>query len=235
MSGADKDLAKAWLANERLYRGLMPDDNSVPAGYDFAIEEQVSELLLEDADPHRGAMLIDQMLEAARDEYDLNQIGVVPLENLLRYHAAVLNPWIEKRAETSRRFRFALGSCWPFDSIRPIVDRLELHKGKTHGYWTMGLRLRCNRNPGSGQMLDAKLQPDVIGGEATVDGDGQVIYLDYWARDRVDAETVGNRLERAVLAQLDEYRCAVVSRVGPEQTWSSGARPGIDPPRRRTL
>jgi hypothetical protein len=89
VSEADADLAKAWLANERLYSGRLPDDNSVPPDYDFAIEGQVSELIREDADPDRAAKLIDQMLEAARDEDDLSQIGVDPLENLLRYHGAV--------------------------------------------------------------------------------------------------------------------------------------------------
>jgi hypothetical protein len=234
VSEADADLAKAWLANERLYSGRLPDDNSVPPDYDFAIEGQVSELIREDADPDRGAKLIDQMLEAARDEDDLSQIGVDPLENLLRYHGAVLNSWVESQAEASGRFRFALRSCWPFDSIRPIVDRLELHKGKTHGYWTIGIRLRCNRHPGWAEMLDARLQPDVIGGGKTVEAGEPVSHLDYWARDRVEAETMGNQLERAVVAQLADYHCAVVSRVGPERTWSPGARPGIDPPMRST-
>jgi hypothetical protein len=57
MSEADQDLAVAWLANERLYSGRAPDDNSVPAGYDFAIDGEVSELVCEDADPRRGGKL----------------------------------------------------------------------------------------------------------------------------------------------------------------------------------
>jgi hypothetical protein len=234
MSEADQDLAVAWLANERLYSGRAPDDNSVPAGYDFVIDGQVSELVFEDADPQRGAMLVDQMLETARDEEDLGRIGIDPLENLLRYHGELLSSWVENRAETSRRFRFALGSCWPFDSIRPVVDRLDLHKGKTHSYWTIGVRLRCGREPSSRELLEARLQPDVIGGGATVEAGDQIIYLDYWARDRADAETVGNRLEQAVLEQVAQYRCAVVRRVGPERTWPPGTRAGIDRPWRST-
>jgi hypothetical protein len=231
----DEDLAAAWLANERLYHDREPDDHSVPAGYDFEVDAQVGQLVFGAADANRAAQLIEAMLAAARDEQDLKDIGIGPLENLLRDHGETLAPWVGTKANSYPRFRFALASCWPFESIAPIVDELTLHKGRTHGYWTTGLRLRCQVALTGGELLDAKLQPDVIGGESVWEDPDYLVYFDYWARDHSDATSVSKRLERALLARLEPSDCAVTSTVGPEQTWPPGARPGIDRPRRSRL
>jgi len=231
----DDDLAEAWLANERLYNDREPDGHSVPAGYDFEVDSRVSQRVIDGVDASRGAHLIEAMLAAARDEEDLKAIGIGPLENLLRDHGDTLASWVETKGRSYARFRFALASCWPFESIARIVDELALHKGKTHGYWTTGLRLRCQEVLTDGQLLDAKLQPDVVGGNSVWEDPDYHVYFDYWARDHADAISVGKRLEGALVARLERSACTVTSRVGPEPTWPRGARPGIDRPRRSRL
>ena len=231
----DADLAQAWLASERLYNDRKADDLSVPAGYDFQVESGVSQLLTEGADANRGARLIEAMLAAARDEADLKRIGIEPLENLLRHHGEQLLAWVDAESQSDARFRFALASCWPFDSIARIVDDLALHKGKTHGYWTTGLRLHCHEVLKNGELLDAKLQADVVGGDSVWEDPDHLVYFDFWARDQADAISVGERLEGTLLARLGRSGCTVVSRVGPEPTWPRGARLGIDHPMRSPL
>ncbi len=182
-------------------------------------------------DPYRGRTLIEKMLIAAESEDDLSRIGIDPLETLLRLHGAALHAWVAEAAESRVRFRFALKSCWPSESIQDVWERLDSAKGRTHTYWTMGFRLRCQRPTSLDELLDAKLQHDVVGGETRVDGKDRVLYFDYWARDRDDAARVGERLVQTLLAELSSSRCRPISVVGPELTWS-GTRPGIDRPAR---
>ncbi|HEY1421521.1 MAG TPA: hypothetical protein VGG90_12540 [Candidatus Dormibacteraeota bacterium] len=229
MARSLEDLAAAWLANERLYSGRDPDDHSLPERYDLTLAGDVDDLVLDD--PHRGVELVEKMLHLAEDETDLKRVGIGPLENLLRHQGEELASWVSDKADASARFRFALGSCWPFDPIRQVVDRLGLHKGETHTYWTVGIRVRCGREASASEVLDAKLQPDLVGGQFQQDGRDQVTYMDYWARDHIDAERVGERLIRTLLKRLGAHGCTEVSRTGPERTWS-GTRPGIDRPAR---
>jgi hypothetical protein len=229
---SDAELAAAWVANERLYGGRGPDDHSVPVGYDMVVAGDVQSLIL--GDPIRGRDLIEAMLEIAESEDDLQRIGIGPLENLLREHGQALRPWVSESAESRLRFRYALGRCWPFESIQDIWKRLNSAKGRTHTYWTMGFRLRCEQEPSQRELLDAKLQEDVVGGATLIDAGDRIVYFDYWGRDRYDAEVIGERLLRTLVAALGRSACDVVGRVGPDLTWP-GTRPGVDRPTRRAV
>ena len=159
----DLDLAEAWLSNERLYRGRGPDDHSVPDGYDFGVDARVYQLA--ETNPAQTSELVMRMIDVAQDEEDLGEIGRGPLETVLRYHGESLAQWVSDRAETSPRFRFALAACWPFDPVKTTVDRLNLHRGNTHSYWTMAIRVRCTGSAPLSAFLDARLQRDVVGGD----------------------------------------------------------------------
>ncbi len=228
----DQVLAAAWLANERLYLRPDPDDHSVPDGYDIDIQGQVLELVQTDLDPLRGARLVLKLLELAEDEWDLVSIGCGPLEILLRNHGDRYAAWADQLADANPRFRAALGHSNPHGAVVQTVDRLGLHKGRTHGYWTIAIELACVDRPPVAALLDARLLADVTGGAVTVDRDAWVMNVDYWARDREHATESANRIVDSVLARLAPYGCSSRRRATPEPAWRPGQRPGIDPPRR---
>jgi hypothetical protein len=228
----DRALAAAWLANERLYLRPDPDDRSVPDGYDLDVKRQVLELVQTDLDPLRGARLVLKLLELAEDEWDLGSVGRDPLETLLRNHGDRFAAWADQLADASPRFRAALGHSYPHGAVAETVERLGLHKGATHAYWTIALELTCIDRPPLAALLDARLLPGVTGGAATLDRDAWIINVDYWARDLQDATESGNQIVDAFVARLAPYGCAVRRRATPEQAWRPGERPGIDPPRR---
>lgn len=230
--GNDRALAAAWLANERLYLRPDPDDRSIPDGYDIDVKGNVLEVVQTDVDPLRGAGLVLTLLELAEDESDLASIGLDPLETLLRNHGDRFAAWADQLADTNPRFRAALGHVYAHGTVVQTVDRLDLHKGKTHSYWTVTLELRCIDRPPSAALLDARLLPGVTGGSATTDGEAWIINIDYWARDLKDATESAHRIADAVVARLAPYGCAVHRRAAPEPTWRPGDRPGIDPPKR---
>jgi len=230
--GTDQALAAAWLANERLWLRHDPDLRSVPDGYDIDLKGQVLELMQTALDPLRGARLVLKLLELAEDESDLRSIGSDPLETLLRNHADRFAAWADQLAGSSPRFRAALGHSYPHGPVVDTVDRLGLHKGATHAYWTIALELTCIDRPPMAALLDARLLPGVTGGAARLDREAWIMNVDYWARDRQDATESANRIVDAVVARLAPYSCTVRRRATPERVWRPGERPGIDPPRR---
>jgi hypothetical protein len=230
--GLDQALAAAWLENERLYVRPNPDDHSLPDGYDVNIQGQVLELMQTDLDPLRGARLVLKLLALAEDEGDLGSIGRGPLETLVRNHSDYFAAWADQLAETNPRFRAALGHAYPHGAVAQTVERLGLHKGRTHGYWTIAIELACVDRPPVAALLDARLLAGVTGGAATADRDAWIINVDYWARDLNDATESGNRIVDAMVARLAPYGCTVRRRAAPEPAWRTGERPGIDPPRR---
>lgn len=230
--GLDSPLAAAWLANERLYRRPDPDDHSAPDRYDTDIADQVLELVQTNEDPLRGARLVLKLFELAGDEWDLRRIGSGPLETLLREHGDRFSAWADQLADTSPRFRAALQAAYPHGAVVQTVDRLGLHKGLTHGYWTIAIELGCVNRPPVAALLDARLIAGATGGDATVAGDAWIINVDYWARGLEDATESGNRIVDAVVARLAPYGCTVRRRAAPQRTWRPGDRPGIDPPKR---
>jgi len=95
----------------------------------------------------------------------------------------------------------------------------------------MGVRLHGSPLPSQRDLLDAKLQQDFVGGESRIDEGDQIVYFDYWGRDKTDALRVGERLVQTMLNAFAGHACQIVRRVGPDRTWP-GARRGIDRPTR---
>jgi hypothetical protein len=74
----DSDLVVRWLANVRAPRSKQPQS------VDDDADDDVLAILVDDSDPDRGWDLVMRMIQSARDEYELRQVGIQAMETLLR-------------------------------------------------------------------------------------------------------------------------------------------------------
>ena len=119
----DEQLAKDWLANERLWWGQ--DPKVMPDGYDLNVAGWAQELVQTDLAPERGWRLILRALNLALDDGERSHTAITLLETFLREHAEAFLPQIESAAKADPRFVTALRCVYlPPGRTGEVIRRL---------------------------------------------------------------------------------------------------------------
>ena len=115
-----EDLARRWLLNQRARRW----DQS--RWLDLDAHDEVTALMVLSDDPQPGWDLVRALVRQSENPQDIADIGIGPLEDLLRNHGPALLERTEQLARADPQFRRALHGINTREPITSMLRRLKI-------------------------------------------------------------------------------------------------------------
>lgn len=125
LSESDRELADRWLSNVRVRLARVgspePDPSSPLRRIDEDADDDVLAIVADDSDPERGWSFVNHLLQSARDEPEIRQIGIDALETLLRESGDQLADLFRVSIRSDKRLREAASHSYLSGKVGEIA------------------------------------------------------------------------------------------------------------------